>query len=736
MAGTLVTSEAGVTKPARLASLWIGGRLSWLEQLCLASFRDHGHDVTLFSYEDIDNVPAGIRRADAAPLFPARSFLVHGRTGSPAVHADAFRYRMIADTGLVWIDADILALRPWTLDTGWIFGWEKPGRIVCNAVLGLPRTSKTLTALLEFCQDPHPVPPWLSPKNRENLVAARECGQPVHVSDLPWGVWGPAALTHFLRQTGEITHALPQTAFYPIPFRDRRDLLKPGRDLSDRIGPDTFGVHLWNRRLRRRLVTHHDGVAPEGSYLAAAVLRHRIDMAAAPIPDVPPARRPDRSLAAVAGQDPARAVPAPLSSSPSGTPAPPGLAADRVQHHPPEQQPTQPPRRSRPGPFRDLAERLERQLDGSGCWLAPPATPPTARPRVLAVTTMKNEAPFILEWIAHNRVIGIDHALVYTNDCADPTVPMLDRLAALGHVTRIDNPYHPAGPVKPQHAALRDAMRQRVARQADWIAVIDVDEFPAIHVGDGTIAALLAACNHPNVVSLTWRFFGNAGVTGYEDRPVIAQFTRCAPEAMDNPGMAWGFKTLFRRSEAPFRKLGVHRPLRLKPGTEDAVRWVNGSGRVMPRRLLARGWRTVTPIFGYGLASLNHYALRSAESYLVKRDRGRVNHTAEDQGLYYWQRRNYIADTDDRMAHILPRVEEERARLLADPELAELHAQAVDWHRARIARLKSDPDYAQLFAELVRTAQTDALDFVRDIRPEDETTLQRAERPPAPVPFD
>ena len=32
-----------------IASLWIGGRLSWLEQLCLKSFADQGHRTTLYS---------------------------------------------------------------------------------------------------------------------------------------------------------------------------------------------------------------------------------------------------------------------------------------------------------------------------------------------------------------------------------------------------------------------------------------------------------------------------------------------------------------------------------------------------------------------------------------------------------------------------------------------------------------------------------------------------------------
>jgi hypothetical protein len=683
-----MTAGPGGAEAAPLVSfgtLWIGGNLSWLEQLCLRSFLDHGHEVTLYTYEGVSNAPEGTRVADANAIFPARRFITHRASGSPAYHADAFRYRMIAATGLAWVDADMLCLRPWRADPeAALFGWEKTGRVVCNAVLRLPAASPALEHLNAFCATQYPIPPWFPAEERARLETARDAGAPIHVGEMDWGVPGPAAVTHFLRETGEIAAALPQTAFYPVAFKDRRDLLAPRTDLSDRIGPDCWGVHLWNRRLRRRLVTHHGGVPDPGSFLG-------IDCAAAPIiPDVPPAAR-----VPVAPADADPAAPATQATPPEALSAlpirPPVHADDR---------------------FRRMAEGLENGLSRTGPWLAPPATPP-ADPRILIVTAMKNEAPFILEWIAYNRLIGVDHFLIYTNDCSDNTVAILDRLAALGLVTRRDNPHVPGGKVKPQHAALKDAVRQPAYRAADWIVTIDLDEFIAVHVGDGTLRELFAACNHPNAISLTWRFFGNGGVTRFEDRPVVAQFTRCAPEAFPDPGLAWGFKTLFDRRTCRFRKLGVHRPGAMKEGGEGAVRWVNGSGRVMPGRLIERGWRTVQPIFGYRLATLNHYALRSAESYLVKRDRGRVNHTQEDQGLYYWRRRNYIAEEDRRLLWMLPRLEAEIAALKADPVLGRLHAEAVDWHRARIAALKADPDHARVFAEIVESAGMDATDFDR-----------------------
>ena len=44
------------------------------------------------------------------------------------------------------------------------------------------------------------------------------------------------------------------------------------------------------------------------------------------------------------------------------------------------------------------------------------------------VSTMKNEGPYIIDWVAHYKTLGFDHILVCTNDCTDPTVEILLRL--------------------------------------------------------------------------------------------------------------------------------------------------------------------------------------------------------------------------------------------------------------------------------------------------------------------
>jgi hypothetical protein len=323
--------------------------------------------------------------------------------------------------------------------------------------------------------------------------------------------------------------------------------------------------------------------------------------------------------------------------------------------------------------------------------------------RTAIVTTMKNEGPFILEWLAFHRAIGVTDFLVYTNDCTDGTDTFLELLQARGLVQHRDNPFRATG-LKPQHAALQAAEAEDVIRKAGWTICMDVDEFVNIKLGDGRLptlyAAMEAAAPGANMIALTWRLFGNADVDAFDpDTPVIAQFTRCAPELVRKPHQAWGFKTLFRNIDL-YKKLGVHRPKGLRPDLWDQVVWLNGSGRRMPRAMLRNGWRSTTETYGYDWVQLNHYACRSAESFLVKRDRGRVNHVDRDQGLAYWFRMNHNAVEDRSILARLPLMEAERARLLADPDIAAAHAVCVAAHRAKIAELKATPTYAAFHAEL------------------------------------
>lgn len=274
-----------MSKLPEIASLWIGGQLSWLEQLCLKSFADAGHHTTLYSYAPIPNIPEGVHAGDAEEIFPSDPMLRHARTGSPAIHADMWRLRLLEKTNKIWVDADMYCRKPFDYSSPFVFGWEKPG-LVCNAVLGLPHDSDTLGGLLEFFQDEYAIAPWLKPWQQRELEEAKAAGNPVHMTEQDWGFTGPASVTYFLEKTGEIKYAQPEAAFYPISFRYRNHMIMTRKkaDVLNAFTDETCGVHFWARRMKPRLEEKENNRPRPGSYMEGLIEKHAIDPDAALIP--------------------------------------------------------------------------------------------------------------------------------------------------------------------------------------------------------------------------------------------------------------------------------------------------------------------------------------------------------------------------------------------------------------------------------------------------------------------
>lgn len=321
--------------------------------------------------------------------------------------------------------------------------------------------------------------------------------------------------------------------------------------------------------------------------------------------------------------------------------------------------------------------------------------------RITAVTCVKNEGPFLLEWVAFHRLIGVTDFLIYSNDCDDGTDILLDCLAR--HLPLVHLP-NPAKGRNYQMEALKDAVRQPPVAKADWVWVADVDEFLNIRARGHTIPALIAACGNPQAVSIGFQFFANDGIDRFEDRPVIAQFTRSHGPDIWCDQTAIEVKTLVRR-DFPLHYLGAHRPFFKDTGNKARWPiWTDGSGRPVPdafvtaenkrriRKFPARGTRA--------FATLNHYALRSLDSYLVKNDRGDVNRDGRvfDEG--YWRDRNDPAWFDPSIHRYLPALETALADLKKIPEINAAHADCVAAHRTKAAALRAKPGYADMIARI------------------------------------
>jgi hypothetical protein len=320
--------------------------------------------------------------------------------------------------------------------------------------------------------------------------------------------------------------------------------------------------------------------------------------------------------------------------------------------------------------------------------------------QVTAVSMMKDEGPFVIEWVAHHLAIGFTDLVVYTNDCSDGTDDMLIRLEELGLCHHRRNVI-PEG-IRPQPSALNYAQDEPVVCSSDWFMVFDADEFLSIKYGDGTLDDLIGAAKAKgaNGIVVTWRIFGSGGVVDWSRAPVTEQYLMAAPQTWNK---GWGVKTLFT-FDPDYWKLGIHRPKmktrHIKTEFPDRVKWLNGSGREMEDYFKFRGWRSITRTVGYDWVQLNHYAVKSVDSYAIRKMRGNVNNKADKYNGDYWSLQDRNEVRDDTML----RYTEARNRLiwqlLQDPELNRLHHAALARAENRLAELKQTEAYHKLVADL------------------------------------
>ncbi|SHH58136.1 hypothetical protein [Marivita hallyeonensis] len=267
-----------------VGTLWIGGPFSWMEQLCLKSFVDKGQKITLFSYEDIPNVPDGVIRRDGREIIDTDDFIKYERKNSYALFADWFRLHMIhQNPGMIWVDTDVYCHRPMDYDSDYVLGFERPdGRTINNAVLGLPQHGDLLRTLLDFTEDRFSIAPFLPEDLQDKYRQRAEADRPVHVSAQPWGIWGPLMLTYYVPKLNLLDEVLPLQAFYPITYRGRQRFLRPASLAERELTEDTTALHLWATNKQQIGEIHH-GLPPRGSYLEKIVREHQIMPALAPI---------------------------------------------------------------------------------------------------------------------------------------------------------------------------------------------------------------------------------------------------------------------------------------------------------------------------------------------------------------------------------------------------------------------------------------------------------------------
>ena len=243
------------------------------------------------------------------------------------------------------------------------------------------------------------------------------------------------------------------------------------------------------------------------------------------------------------------------------------------------------------------------------------------------------EAPYLIQWIAHHRVLGFEQITIYDHESNDGTSRILAPLAQAGIISAV---YWKDRAAR-QHRAYDNALR-RLRGHVEWCLFADPDEFLVLDPGL-TLDDILPTDPGITAVGIPWRMFGSAGQRNRGTGLVIERFTKAAPTYHRL------VKSLVHLRDA--RKIGIHAPRQIRGRVADVL------GRPLDLQV---------PRSAPSPARIHHYFNRSWEEFVYKRLRGDI---ASNETYAFSDFDRYGAgevDLTDALP-LAPLVKEEMARL-------------------------------------------------------------------------
>lgn len=239
-----------------------------------------------------------------------------------------------------------------------------------------------------------------------------------------------------------------------------------------------------------------------------------------------------------------------------------------------------------------------------------PLAPPRHTYAIAAI--VKNEAPYLAEWVAYHRLIGFEHFFIADNGSQDGTDRLLAHWQTLGFVTtRVWTPQE-----KAQTAWYRHVLDEH-GDDIAHLAFLDADEFLVHPDTDRPLEWLSPVLQKPEVgaIAVNWRIFGSSGMRHRQPGGVLARF---------------------RRASATDRQVNCHvksivKPRHVKAMTahaavlEEGVHYVTADGQsanFVDGRSETGRTRAVTPT----PLKIYHFNVKSRDEFVdTKMTRGRAN---------------------------------------------------------------------------------------------------------------
>lgn len=307
--------------------------------------------------------------------------------------------------------------------------------------------------------------------------------------------------------------------------------------------------------------------------------------------------------------------------------------------------------------------------------------------QTVLVSSFRNEAPFVLEFVAHHKVLGFDHIVIASNDCTDGTAEILAALDEMGVIRHV--PCVPPPKITPQHHAYAEIRRRLPIDAAEWLMILDADEFLNIHAGSGRLSDLIAAqAEDTDLVLINWACFGTSGHHHWTNDPTCLRFTHRL-RTLSGAGLVKGLI----HCPKDWRQLSNHHPYAHKGTGPLRVAFAAGlwSEDIPADAMTFGAYRNVKPQVGsFRIAQINHYATRTEDSFDLRRARGRgagLTGKANDRhNEDYFRRMSAGTFLDDTIFRYADAVSALMAEYRRNPRLSQALDAGLRHYEAEIAR--------------------------------------------------
>lgn len=238
-------------------------------------------------------------------------------------------------------------------------------------------------------------------------------------------------------------------------------------------------------------------------------------------------------------------------------------------------------------------------------------------PHTLCVAAiMRNEGPYLAEWIDFHQLCGVERFILYDNESTDDTARILQPYLARGVVTLVPWPHYNARSRRPELQFEAYAHALTLMRgQTRWLAFIDLDEFLFSPTGSDLPTVLHDYQDLPAVVAF-WATFASSGHVMPPAAGLVDSYTQRQPHGVFKPETFWTF--YFKSIVQPHRARGVINP-HVFVTDENLIRgWTEAREPVDETFTLER--QNLTSLLSCDRLRINHYYTKSLEEYRRRRE--------------------------------------------------------------------------------------------------------------------